>query len=174
MRVRLICAAAAFLALAACGSAKKEEPTEMSPEDVADEMSGLKMNPGMWEITNEILSATAPGISQDKFKGMVGKRPPLRSCITPEQAAKPSPSFMAAMEKSDCTYQQWSVENGRMMGAMSCSGGNLPTDMNIKLSGTYAPDSYSLDMDITTEGVPGGPAVVMKATTRAKRVGECV
>src|SRR3712207_8710342 len=47
-----------------CGSAGGTGD-EQSAEDVAGEMAKLKMRPGEWEVTNEVLSANAPGLPSE-------------------------------------------------------------------------------------------------------------
>jgi hypothetical protein len=51
----------------------------MTAEEVAEEMSALKIEPGQWQATNEILSASAPGLPADALKQMAGRR--ARSAI---------------------------------------------------------------------------------------------
>jgi hypothetical protein len=67
MRIASICCAG-LLALAGCGS-DEQKGREMSAEQVADEMAKMKMEPGQWEATNEILSATSPAIPASRDGG---------------------------------------------------------------------------------------------------------
>ena len=118
MRTRLICGAVAIIALAACGKSE-EKAGKQTPEQVAKEMSSLKMRPGQWEATQEIVSASAPGMPAEMMKQMVGNKTTVSSCVTPEQTEKPSADFLAGQKNSDCTYENFSMENGRMTGKMT-------------------------------------------------------
>jgi hypothetical protein len=55
-------AASLVCALAACSSEPEAQNTNMSAEEVAEKLKDMKIEPGQWEATNEIISATAPGV----------------------------------------------------------------------------------------------------------------
>lgn len=171
MRLVLL-ASAALLALAACGKGE-EKGRKQSAQEVAKEMAALKMEPGQWEATNEILSATAPGLPAEALKQMVGQKSTVSNCVTPEQAAKPSANFLAAQKSSNCTYQDFSMEGGRMTGTMTCSGGQVPGQMEMKMEGEYDARSYAMNMDMNAKGMPGGMTLAIKARTTGRRTGDC-
>jgi hypothetical protein len=133
----------------------------------------MKIEPGQWEATNEIISATAPGVPADALKTMVGQKSTVSNCITPEQAAKPSANFLAAQQSNNCTYQAWDMNNGKMTGTMTCEGAGMPGKVIMKMSGDYGPKAYDLNMDMNTTGLPGGMTMNIKAKTTGRRVGEC-
>ena len=161
-------------ALAACGSEPEAETQgNMTAEEVADELSGMKIEPGQWEATNEIISASAPGVPADALKSMVGQKSTVSNCITPEQAAKPSANFLAAQQNNNCTYQDWNMDGGKMTGTMTCEGGGMPGKVIMNMSGDYGPTAYNLDMNMNTTGLPGGMTMTIKAKTTGRRVGEC-
>ena len=161
-------------ALAACGSEPEaEKQGNMTAEEVADELSGMKIEPGQWEATNEIISASAPGVPADALKSMVGQKSTVSNCITPEQAAKPSANFLAAQQNNNCTYQDWNMDGGKMTGTMTCEGGGMPGKVIMNMSGDYGPTAYNLDMNMNTTGLPGGMTMTIKAKTTGRRVGEC-
>jgi hypothetical protein len=168
---QFLLASTILLTLAACG--KSEEGRKQSAQEVAAEMAALKMEPGQWEATNEILSATAPGLPEQALKQMVGQKTNVRNCVTPEQAAKPSANFLAAQKNSNCTYQDFSMENGRMTGTMICSGGQVPGQMEMKMAGEYSARSYSMNMDMNAKNMPGGMTMAVKARTTGRKIGEC-
>ena len=160
--------------LAACSSEPETAATEnMTAEEVAEELSDMKIEPGQWEATNEILSVNAAGVPADALKSMIGQKTTVSNCITPEQAAKPSANFLAAQQSSNCTYQDWRMEGGRMTGTMTCQGGDTPGTVVMKMAGDYGPAAYNLDMDMNTTGLPGGLTMTIKAKTTGRRVGEC-
>jgi hypothetical protein len=166
-------AASLVCALAACSSEPEAQNTNMSAEEVAEKLKDMKIEPGQWEATNEIISATAPGVPADALKTMVGQKSTVSNCITPEQAAKPSANFLAAQQSNNCTYQAWDMNNGKMTGTMTCEGAGMPGKVIMKMSGDYGPKAYDLNMDMNTTGLPGGMTMNIKAKTTGRRVGEC-
>lgn len=163
---------AVALMLAGCDGAGEGE-RNMTAEEVAGELESMQIEPGQWEATSEILSASAPGLPADVLKSMVGQKTTVSNCITPEQAAKPSANFLAAQQNSNCTYQDWSMEGGRMTGTMTCTGGGAPGQVVMKMNGTYGSTSYDLGMDMNTTGLPNGATMTIKARTTGRRTGEC-
>jgi hypothetical protein len=169
---KILLSCAAMVALAGCGSGGSKGG-EQSAEDVAKEMAALKMRPGQWEATNEVVSANAPGLPAEALRGMVGQKSTVSNCVTPEQAAKPSANFLAAQSNNKCTYQDWSMEGGRMSGAMTCEGGQMPGKVAMTLSGNYGSTAYDLDMAMKTLGLPGGATMLVKARITGRRTGQC-
>ena len=163
---------AALLATAGCGKSE-DKGGKQSAQDVAKQMAALKMEPGQWEATNEILSASAPGLPEEALKQMVGQKTTVSNCVTPEQAAKPSANFMAAQKNSNCTYEDFSMEGGKMTGTMTCSGGQVPGQMQMAMEGEYSARSYDMNMDMSAKGMPGGMTMTIKARTTGRRTGEC-
>jgi hypothetical protein len=165
---------AAAFALAGCGGQQPAEADRnMSAEEVAEELQGMKIEPGQWEATNEIVSATAPGMPGDIMKQMVGQKTTVSNCISPEQAANPQANFLAAQQNNNCTYQNWSMTGGRMTGQMTCEGGQMPGRVVMTMNGNYSPTQYNLDMDMNTSGLPNGLTMNIKAKTTGRRTGEC-
>lgn len=167
---RLLCAAALSI-LAACGDSGTRG--NMSAEEVAGELASVKIQPGQWEATNEIVSAEAPGMPEGALAGMIGRKTITRNCVTPEQAAKPDANFLAAQENSNCSYQDFSMDGGRMTGTMTCQGGEMPGRMVMAMSGDYGPTSYDMTMDMKPSELPGGMSMTVKARTTGKRIGDC-
>ncbi|HEX8444095.1 MAG TPA: DUF3617 domain-containing protein [Allosphingosinicella sp.] len=171
--MRSLFIAAALVGLVACNSSSEQPKGDMTAEQVAEELKDMEIEPGQWEATNEILSVNAPNVPGDVLKQMVGKKTTVSNCITPEQAAKPSANFLAAQQNNQCTYQDWSMESGRMTGTMTCQGGQTPGKVVMIMSGAYGSTRYDLDMDMKTTGLPGGMVMNIKAKTTGRRTGEC-
>jgi hypothetical protein len=131
------------------------------------------MEPGQWEATNEIVSANAPGLPAEALKQMVGQKSTVSNCVTPEEAAKPSANFLTAQKNMDCTYQDFSMDGGKMTGTMSCTGGQMPGRMVMKMAGDYSPRAYDMNMDMEAGGLPGGMKMTIKARTIGRRIGDC-
>lgn len=168
---RMILSATLLLLAAACNKTKEEEQ-EVSAEDVARQLAAVKVDPGQWDTSTQIVSATGP-LPQEALQQMVGQKTEVSHCITPEEAARPSANFLAAQQGSDCTYQNFQMAGGKVKGRMTCSGGQMPGRVVTDMSGAYGSQAYDMIMDMETPGLPGGGAIRIKARTQGKRVGEC-
>jgi len=168
----ILVGSAALLALVSCGKGD-EKGRKQSAQDVAKEISAMKMEPGQWQATNEILSASAPGLPKGALDQMIGHKTTIENCVTPEQAERPSANFLAAQKNSDCTYQDFSMEGGRVTGTMSCKGGQAPGTMVMKMDGRYDARSYDLNMEMIASEMPQGMSMNLKARTTGRRIGEC-
>src|SRR5688500_4284450 len=93
MRFGAICLALSLLCSAGC---RDREAANMSVEDVADELAGMEIEPGLWELTSHVVEVRGPGLPREVRNKMIGPRSRIRNCITPEQAARPSANFLAA------------------------------------------------------------------------------
>jgi len=144
----------------------------MSEEQVAAQLAKVKVEPGQWEAETEIVSAKG-ALPQEALQQMTGKRTSTSNCITPQQAARPSANFLAAQQNSDCTYQDFRMEGGKLSGRMTCSGGQMLGDMVTLMNGDYGPTAYDMTMQMETPGLPGGDKILITARTRGKHVGEC-
>lgn len=169
---KLLCLSAALLAFGGCDRGDQGGENQ-SVEEVARAMAAVKMQPGQWEATNEILSAKAPGIPDEALRRMVGQKTTVSNCVTPEQAARPSANFLAAQKDSDCTYQDFSMEGGRMKGVMTCTSGPMPGKMVMNMNGRYEPRTYDMNMKMNVGDMPGGMTMTIEARTTGRRVGEC-
>ncbi|WP_324750908.1 DUF3617 domain-containing protein [Sphingomonas sp. LY54] len=170
---RTIVCTAALLALAGCGGSADEPKGNMTAAEVADEVGAVMLKPGQWEVTNEIVSATAKGLPAEALKAMTDQKTTVRNCVTPEQAAKPQGDFLTAQKDANCTYQDWSMDGGRMRGTMTCAGGEGGAGKVVmKMDGAYAPENYDLTMDMETSGGEG-MTMAFKARVNGKRIGDC-
>lgn len=168
---RRLILAATLLALAACEKSAPEEK-EMTADEVAAQLASVKVEPGQWESTTEILSAKGP-LPEAALRQMTGQRTSVTNCITPEQAARPSANFLAAQQNNDCTYRDFRMQGGKLSGRMTCSGGQLPGTMTTTMNGDYGPRAYDMMMEMETAGLPGTGPIQIRARTQGKRVGDC-
>ena len=173
-------AATALLMLAACGD-KPGETTgniaatdAMSREEVKAAVDKVQLKPGQWEgrftIQDIDLSKMpgAPAGMEDQMKSMMSQTA-LKYCVTPEEAANPSGEMFAGQDNKDCAFKDFAVSGGTVKGQVSCKadGGT----MNATMAGTYASDSYAMDMDMQMAGGPDGTAMAMKARSEGKWIG---
>lgn len=169
MTNKILLSCLGLLAVAACASRGEGE---QSAEEVAEIMSALKMRPGQWEATTEVLSANAPGIPPDTLRSMVGSKATIAKCVSPEEAAKPSVSFLLGQSGRDCTYSDFSAADGRMTGVMNCAAPGIAGRAVMKLEGKFSPVAYDMDMGMEA-AMPGGAKMNVKARTTGRRIGEC-
>jgi hypothetical protein len=157
-----------FALLTGCGG---EEARNMSANQVAETLDAVTIAPGLWEIASEVVAVSAPNLPIQARDRMIGPRPAIRNCITPEQAAQPSARFLAARAGGACTYADFAMHGGRMTGTMRCAepdGGATTAHM----AGDYRRDSYALRMTITTP-MPDGAIMRVQTRTIGRRVGAC-
>ena len=160
-RLGIACSSAVALLAAGCG-----EPPDnnMTVEEVADQLSNMRIEPGLWELTSEVIDVRAPNLPREVRNRMVGPRSRLRHCITPEQAARPSANFLAA--RGDCTYRDFTVQDGRVRGAMSCP------DATAVMDGRYGPQAYDMGMEMQSP-IPGGAVMTLQLRAKGRRLGAC-
>lgn len=176
-RVWMVLAATALLA--ACSDKPGEKAGDiaatdsMSKAEVKAQVDKVQLKPGQWEgrfTVKDIDMPQAPQAAKDQMKIMMSQTS-LRYCVTPEQAANPSGEMFAGQEDKNCTYAGFEAKGGAVKGQVSCKveGGT----MNAAMSGSYAPESYAIDMDMKMEGGPH--AMAMTARSEGRWVGaECV
>jgi hypothetical protein len=156
----------ALMALAACDERDEHEARNMSAEEVGDQLSNLRIAPGLWELASDVVEVHADDLPREVQSRMVGPRSRLRHCITPAQAARPSANFLAGRTGNDCVYRNFSVEGGRVNGAMSCR------DTSTVMQGVYGPRAYDLRMDVSTP-LPTGVTMTLKVRSRGRQIGPC-
>lgn len=166
--------------LAACGSEPDVEVTNASVGEVAREVAdasrggGSMIRPGKWQSTMRVESFDAPGMPdsvKSAMRSMNERSQVYESCLTAEQAQRPSEDFFAGKDNR-CRYDHFTMGGGKIDAKMRCSQGGMNQVM--ELAGNYSPTSYSMRMTSSTEGGEGPAASVrMQMRVDAKRVGEC-
>ncbi len=170
MRKTILLTTGLMLPLAACGKSGEQangnaaQKTSSSvPKPVA-----LKLNPGLWETSVDM---TMTGLPANVAAMMKGAKLTTRSCITEEQANRPSGEIFSGKQEKGCTYSDYDVSGGSIHGKMSCDGssGRGPTSM--VMDGHYGGDSFDVTMRVDTK--EAGQSVAMATHTVGRRVGEC-
>ncbi len=167
--------------LAACDNSPKVEAENASIEEVADKVRAANdgntmiVRPGKWASDVELESLEIPGMPAEAVAGMKKTMAKVttghETCLTPEQAKKPKEDFFAGAG-SNCRYDKFSMDDGKMTGTMRCGSPQGGTQI-IQFDGTYSPEEYQMRMASTVEGAsPGGP-MKMVMHMSSKRVGEC-
>lgn len=161
----------ALLPILLIGCGDGDDGGNMTANQVAAELSGVQIAPGLWEIASEITAVSAPNLPIQVRDRMIGPRQRLRNCITPEQAARPDAGFLAAQNNSACSYEGFAMRGGRMTGTMRCAepGGGVTV---AEMTGDYARDRYALGMTIQTP-LPDGVQMRIETRTTGRRIGGC-
>lgn len=179
-RLATIMAGTAVLALGACGKGEKAPEKPQTVQQVADEIKKISLQPGEWEVGQEVTDVTVEGAPKDMpaemLTAMKGRKVSAKKCITPEEASKPSASFLASQKDSRCTYKGFEMAGGHIRGEVSCPGETGGT-VHIATTGSYGRDRYDMTGTMRMQGM-GGPqmpnmTMVMTVKTVGRRIGEC-
>ncbi|KQM99145.1 hypothetical protein ASE85_10490 [Sphingobium sp. Leaf26] len=178
---RTVLMLAALAGLAACGEKPGDKTGDiaatdaMSRQAVKAEVDKVQLKPGQWEgrfTVKDIDLSDMPGAPanmKDQMKSMMSQTS-LKYCVTPEQAANPSGEMFAGQENKDCTYGGFEATGGAVKGQISCK--SQGSTMNATMSGTYAPESYAMDMDMKMAGGPHNMTMAMTARSEGKWIGD--
>jgi hypothetical protein len=163
-------AATFVLLLAGCGG-PSDEGRNMSATEVAEELSNVRINPGLWESSSEVVDVTAPNLPREVQSRMKREPTTSRHCISAEQAASPNANFLAT-QREDCTYRDFSMRDGRMEGTMTCRNADMPGEATARMEGQYGPDSYDMRMTMELAAAPGATMTIETRAT-GRRIGDC-
>lgn len=159
--------------LAACGD--KPSGEVQSREEVAKEVQRVQLKPGQWEGTYELQDIDMPNMPgggeqmEAQMKKMMS-RTAIKYCLTPKEAANPSGKMFSGQESKDCTYKGFDASGGDVKGEIACK--SEQGTMNAVMSGSYAPASYEMNMNMKMTGAPGGMNMSMKAKTSGKWIAD--
>lgn len=176
---KFLIAGVAAIAIAACSNknADTDGDGKVSDDEAKAEMSSggaMAMKPGQWEVKISFNKVEAPGMPDNvaaQIKTQMGKGMTEKSCMTKEQAEKPSGDFFGAPPEANCTFDTLDRSGNSMKVAMTCKpAGNIA--VKSKMDGTFAAETYSMNIEQSTEGMPMG-AVRMIGKIEGKRVGDC-
>jgi hypothetical protein len=166
--------------LAACGPEPDVDARNASVEEVADQVrnagnSERFISPGRWVSTVTFEEMIAPGMppqAAEQMKQMMGQGQKFESCLTEEQANRPSEEFFAGNTSNQCRYEHFTMGSGKIDAKMRCDQGQVT--LVLAMEGSYSPDAYQMQMTTSFEGAPE-PASGMRMRMRidAKRAGEC-
>ncbi len=155
-----------LLLCGAAGACRQAEPANMTAEEVAGELGDIRIEPGLWLLTSEVTDVRAPNLPVEVRNRMIGPRSRMRHCITPEQAAQPSANFLAMRADSACAYRDFTLDEGRLSGTMTCP------NVTAQMEGRYGPDSYETRM-VMESPVPGGAVMTLQIRALGRRIGDC-
>lgn len=166
MRNRVWVAAAGLLALAACGSGENDKAAKLD----AAAAQNIRLQPGQWELIQETVRVSAPGMPPGAAEMM--RMPPVivRTCIGPAEAEKPGADLFSGNKDPDCKTEGFSAKAGRVAGTMTCRSGAETTVT--KLDGDFSADRFEVGLAVRTEG-GGTEAMDIQMRSSGRRTGEC-
>ena len=178
--MRAIVTLALATALAACGSANDGEVKDtdgdgtLSGEEIESQLGGAMsrgefMQAGQWESTISVEELSMPGLTdemRENMKRQMGSQT-YRTCLTQEEVEQPDSRFFTG-EDADCTYERFSLKDGKIDSEMVCNVEGVRQRM--VMSGDYGAESYDLSMRATSLSEQG---IDMSMRVSAKRVGDC-
>ena len=136
--------------------------------------ASLGLKPGQWQNMVQVLDmdiqgeGMTPAISA-RMKQAMASRPPetVKSCLTPEDAAKGPAALMAG--KMHCNFTKSEIAGGHSSTAMTC---DLPTGrLSSTGEGVYTPTSYSVESHGSLTG--GKMSMTMHTRTSGEWLGQC-
>ena len=155
--------AVSMLPLSGCGAPAERN---MSAEEVAGQLATMRIDPGLWELTSEVVEVRGPDLPREVRNRMVGPRRSVRHCITPAQAERPSANFLAGRDDNGCSHRDFTVRDGRLSGTMTCP------DATVRMDGRYGPRGYDMRMEMASPA-PGGGEMILDLRARGRRIGAC-
>lgn len=180
----------AALLLAGCGGESTTESaartgevslTNATAAQVAEQTAAasgtgaMKFDPGEWETTVELLDAQIPGMPDavaKQVRDSMKMRTTVTSCMTPEQADRPSEEMLAGND-GNCRFDNYQMQGGRIQAAMTCQGGaDEAANAKIVMDGRYTASSFDLQNSIQTRAAGMGD-MTMRSRVSGKRLGDC-
>lgn len=159
----------AFVLLAGCTADRDGDDDgggrDAAGAEVANRLSAMSIEPGLWETTSAITDVSAPHLPYDLRRRMIGPRPSARGCIAAGQAAR----FIAGRA---CSYSGVAMDAGRLGGTMTCPDPALPRPTIATIEGNYGPRRYDFTMRMET-AMPDGAAMILDISGRGRRIGDC-
>jgi len=178
----LIAAVAAVAALAGCNKSPQVDAKNASVAEVAQKVreanaGGTFVNPGKWQSKVTIDAFEVPGMPPEFAARMKSRMAQMQertfeTCLTKEEAKRPNEDFFAG-RGSACRYDHFTMGDGKIDAQMRCGGTDGATQV-MTMVGTYAPDSYNMQMAMSRQGGRNVAAgTTMKMRIDSHRVGEC-
>lgn len=162
------------IALTACNAQPTVKAENASVAEVtAKTQAAVRMVPGEWKGTTEVLSMDIPGMPAGAMNQAKTKTD-YTSCLTKEQAEKPPAEMFGGKNGGDCRYEKFTVAGGKLDAVMICSPKGSG-EMRMTMSGDFGAEKYDVTNNMTMKmpSNAGGQTMTMKARVSGARVGEC-
>lgn len=169
-----------FVVVAACGKAPDEKKAAADAsatpvEKAAPVVEQLRIKPGEWKTTTELISMEVEGVDPALLKGNLGRKTEIANCVTAEQAERPAAEFFANpdVKNGRCKSDKFDMAGGKMSAIVTCQGGEgQPGPVRMEMTGNYAADAYDTTVTITGQGGPNGGAMKMVAKTSGRHAAD--
>jgi len=165
------------LLAAACNSgpsvvAQNASVSEVQQKVEAARGSAQLIMPGQWETKVAFTKMEMPGMEkmppeiQARMKASLGQPHVTSSCLTPEDAKAPRANMFGA--EKNCRYDHFTMANGQLDAAMTCTTPAGPRTSTMR--GSFTPTEFHA---VSESKGSGGPIGAMRVTIDARRTGEC-
>jgi hypothetical protein len=156
------------LALAACG---RDEPApEANNATVAAPAPAAQIEPGLYRQATTLLEMKDASLSEAEAAAAakaIGTTQSEDRCVTPDMVSDPK-ALIESDIAEDCTMQRSVWDAGKIDIALSCPKEDGRSGGQLTLAGTYAADTYSINMSMQ-----GSDGEVVRMQVDAKRLGDC-
>lgn len=176
----VLIASAALLPLAACHSQPSVSATNASPKEVAAKVAAANggadlISPGRWEGTVTVKDMEMPKLPPDQQKMLaskIGGAQPIVSCVTPEEV-KEHRALFTGSDMAGCKYDHFTMAGGKLDAKVACDKEGMT--MSATMAGTFAADSYHMEMTSNIAGKDDSPysTMINSISVEAKRTGVC-
>ena len=178
---RIVIAAAATFALAACGdnpSADADGDGEITMEEAAAKTEGMvKPRPGKYRATVEFVDVEMPGAPQqvqDMMRSLFDRGPQTHEyCLTKEEAEEGFEEMARRAQEgdSDCTFEKFDADGGSIDAVMNCKADGEGS-ARMTMTGTGTETSSTMNMTMDAQG-PDGQSMKMTMKSTQERIGDC-
>lgn len=164
-----------LILLTGCGKGTDTKQAAADGPAKAASAETMKIKPGAWDATTELVSMEIEGMDPAAFKSTLGRKTEFKNCVTPEQAARPASDFFAHpdLKNGNCKSESFDMVAGKLTAVIVCQPGKGQAGpMRMELSGNYAPDTYDMTVTMNGKGGPNGSAMKMVAHSSGKHVAD--
>lgn len=163
------------LVLTACSKSEEVKLENVSASEVVeatkDHAAAVKLKPGQWRTTAQLVSIDMPGLPKqvaDQMGQAMAKAGATEHCLTAEEVEKPEE--VLARDNGECRYERFQMSGGKIDAVMKCKPANQP-EMQVSLSGDYQPERYEVAAEMKME--QQGKPLTMRLKSLSERIGEC-
>lgn len=175
MRLLVLAAPLALVALTGCGEAESEAAGGgLSRTEVTERARDtVQPQPGQYRAVMQVLEVNIPGApagAGDMLRQMMDGQA-REYCLTQEDVDKGYEEMARQSQDGDCTFERFDVQGGAIDALMICTG-EQSNSIQMAMTGTATPTSSVMDMTMTGDMTGMGESTLrMKATH--ERVGDC-
>ena len=165
---------ALFAVLTACSGDDDKAGESAAVAKPIPSMPAFSVKPGLWETNVMFKSIDAKGLpeaAKKQIMAAMGNGITVKNCVTKEQSKKPGAEFFGSPDSSNCTVGGMEVSGNRMAVKLTCKPESKAV-IESSMTGIFAPDSYSMDVQQKTSGTPMGD-LITAGKIDGKWLGDC-